>query len=127
MWYGFLSDGASRVADLCPEAWFCHDMLIKLPWVERDGLLVRLNRFQVDLVYGSLLLRWKRPYFAVERTAALMFVNCFPFGPWARYRKQEREMGAEEWRTHVRSTFVLQPVGCWALPTIHTRDAIWIC
>ena len=85
----------------------------------------RLNRYQCDLIYGYLLLKARRPFFALVRPLGLMLLNSTPWGPWSRYRRREAAMGAAEWEAYCAQAYVIPQAERWLLPTNRTRDAIW--
>ena len=126
---GFLSDGASRVMDLCPAAFFSHDRLYLVPELECTGhhgamYVRRLNKYQSDIFYGLVLWRHGFKAFAIERPLGLIGFGFL--GPWRDYRKQERDAGRQVWAAEITQRRVVPKADCWDFPSNRTVDALHV-
>ena len=113
---GFLSDGASYVFDLSPEAFFFHDAAYLDPTI--GGL--RRGKIVIDMVYGVILARHWQVISAAVRPIGL---GIFGWGTWRQYRRLERDPAA--WAELMRSRF-LPDATHWLLPGFSTYVARYI-
>ena len=127
---GFLSDGASGVPDLCPEAFFAHDRLYLLPEIHptTGATTIRLTRWQCDQLYGWILRHptmlpvWS-PYRYLSSFWRPVGLQCLPAArkAWNKYRRLERM--DRHWWAQER---VVSKERNWIFPTYRTADAVWL-
>lgn len=111
---GFLSDGASGVIDLCREAFTVHDALYLFGQIHG----IPLKRWQVDVIYGLILWRYRRPIFALIRPVGLLLLGR---KAWKKHRAAQAENPDTWWI----GRFVPKEES-WLFPSWHTKDAVWV-
>lgn len=116
---GMLSDGATRVIDICPEAWFAHDLLCRYPVINGH----RISKWEADMLYGWILLR-NGHIAGVWRPAGMLVVPGAAHVSWRMWHDQrQREIDEPEW--WLTECMVPFP-DYWHFPTIDTVDAVYI-
>ena len=114
---GWMSDGATGVADKDLEAFFAHDRLYVFPEIAGETV----TKAQCDHVYGEILLKrwhWIRAY--------IRPLGLWMFGrkPWARYRAKDDEDPL--WWMHGKDGHIVPHVHNWKFPSFELKDAVWV-
>ena len=122
---GMLSDGATGVSDLCPEAFFSHDLSFLYP-VTLEGK--RLTKQQVDYGYYYVLKNNGHALRGIIRYVGLQYfpgTSYISSRIWSKYRLIEEAMASnyQEWLS--QEHFVPRKA-CFQFPSIYTKDAVWI-
>ena len=112
--YGFMSDGASGVPDLLPDAYFVHDRLYASPWGYYRSVHKEMSKRQCDLMYAKIGLR--RLNFRIVFRGLLLSTGINGF-IWQDYRKQDPDKLLE--------SKIVPKALCWNFPTQYIADAVW--
>jgi len=102
---GFITDGATGVFDLEPEAWFLHDLGYLIGGLIIDGSLNVTSKIYLDWLYAKVLTRNHRPVRGFVRFCGLQ--SPISWYLWRKHRKSDQT----PWQKRVYDGSIVDPDG----------------